>query len=105
VINLSVCLSVTLVYCGRMVGWIKMSLGTEVALGPSDIVLDGTQLPHAKGQSSPSPTFRPTSLWHGRPSQQLLPKVWWANEQARIKVGVDPRHCTTGALYLSPAWP
>ena len=29
---LSVCLSVTLVYCGQTVGWIKMPLGTEVGL-------------------------------------------------------------------------
>jgi len=35
------CLSVTLVYCGQTVGWIKMPLGTEVGLGPGDIVLDG----------------------------------------------------------------
>ena len=36
---LSVCLSVTLVYCGQTVGWIKMPLGTEVGIGPGDIVL------------------------------------------------------------------
>jgi len=29
-----VCLSVTLVYYGLTVGWIKMKLGTEVGLGP-----------------------------------------------------------------------
>ena len=29
-----VCLSVTLVYCGQTVGWIKMKLGTEVGLSP-----------------------------------------------------------------------
>jgi len=29
-----------LVYCGQTVGWIKMPLGTEVGLGPGDIVLD-----------------------------------------------------------------
>jgi len=28
-------LSVTLVYCGQMVGWIKMKLASEVGLGPS----------------------------------------------------------------------
>ena len=37
---LSVCLSVTLVYCRQTVGWMKMKLGMEVALGPSHIVLD-----------------------------------------------------------------
>ena len=36
-----VCLSVTLVYCGQTVGWIKISLGMEVGLGLSNIVLDG----------------------------------------------------------------
>jgi len=49
-----------------------MPHGTEVGLGPSDIVLDEDQAlaaPHGKGHSSPSPTFRPTLLWDGRPSQ------------------------------------
>ena len=43
-----VCLSVTLVYCGQMVGWIKMKLGTQVGLGSGHIVLDGdpAPLPH-----------------------------------------------------------
>jgi len=34
-------LSVTLVYCGQTVGWIKMPLGMDVGLGPCHIVLDG----------------------------------------------------------------
>jgi len=29
------------VYCGQMVGWIKIPLGTEVGLSQSDIVLGG----------------------------------------------------------------
>jgi len=37
--------SVTLVYCGQMDGRIKMSLGTEVGLGPGDIVLDWDPAP------------------------------------------------------------
>jgi len=37
---LSICLSVTLVYCGQTVGWIKMKLGMEVGLAPGQIVLD-----------------------------------------------------------------
>ena len=49
-------LSVTLVYCGQTVGWIKMPLNMEVSLGPGDIVLDGDPaLPLQKaGQQSPS---------------------------------------------------
>jgi len=39
--------------------WIKMPLGSEIGLGPGDIVLDGDQaLPHWKGHSSP-PLFGP----------------------------------------------
>ena len=52
---LSVCLSVTVVYCGQTVGWIKMPLSTEVPVGlsPSNIVLDGggTQLPTKRVRS------------------------------------------------------
>ena len=40
-----VCLSVTLVYCGQTVGWIKMKLGMQVGLGRGHIMLDGDQAP------------------------------------------------------------
>jgi len=40
VVWLSACLSVTLVYCGQTVGWIKMKLGMQVGLGPGHIMLD-----------------------------------------------------------------
>ena len=33
------CLSVTLIYCGQTVGWIKMKLSTEVGLGPAPATL------------------------------------------------------------------
>ena len=33
------------VYCGQTAGWIKMSLGTEVNVGPGDVVLDGVAAP------------------------------------------------------------
>ena len=29
------------IYCGQTVGWMKMPRGTEVDLGPGNIVLDG----------------------------------------------------------------
>ena len=53
-----VCLSVTLVYCGQTVGWVKMTLGMQVGLGPSHIVLDGDQLSPKKGVQQPL-HFRP----------------------------------------------
>ena len=33
------------VYCGQTAAWIKMSLGTELGLGASDIVLDWDPAP------------------------------------------------------------
>jgi len=44
------------VYCGKMAGWIKMPLHTEVDLGPGHIVFDGGQASPPepeKGHSSP----------------------------------------------------
>jgi len=49
---LSVCLSVTLVHCDRMVGRIKMKLGMQVGLSPGHILLDWDPGPAPqKGQS------------------------------------------------------
>ena len=56
---LFVCLSL---YCGQMVGWIKMPLGMVVGLGPGDIVLGGDPAPPHKGAHQPPPLFRPTAL-------------------------------------------
>ena len=48
------------VYCGQTAAWIKMPLGTEVDLGPCQIVLDGVPAP-ANGAQQP-PYFRPMSI-------------------------------------------
>jgi len=45
------------VYCGQTAGWIKMTLGTEVGLGPGHTVLDGAQLPSPKKGAEPPPQF------------------------------------------------
>jgi len=46
------CLSVTLVYCGQMVGWIKTKLSMQLGLGHGHIVLDGNPAsPPTKGHS------------------------------------------------------
>ena len=63
-------LSVTLVYCDQTVGLIKMPLGMEVHHGSGDIVLDEDPASHERGTAGL--TFRPTLLWHCRPSRQLL---------------------------------
>jgi len=37
------------VYCGETAGWIKMPLGTEVNLGPVDVMLGGVAAPPKRG--------------------------------------------------------
>jgi len=59
---LSVCsvLSVTLVYCGQTVEWIKMLLDTEVGSAHATLRWMGTQiLPLKRGTA---PTIRPMSI-------------------------------------------
>ena len=47
-------LSVTFMYCGPTVGWIKMKFGTEVGIDPGDTVLDGDQAsPTETGTAAP----------------------------------------------------
>jgi len=51
------------VCCGQTAAWIKMPLGTEVGLGPDDIVLDGDPAPPSpKRGQSPLLNFRPVSI-------------------------------------------
>jgi len=58
------CLSVTSVYCGQTVGWIKMKLGVQVGLGPSHIVLDGDPAPTPKRCTAPNfPTMSVVAKW------------------------------------------
>jgi len=45
-------LSVTLVYCGQTVGWIKVKLGVQVGLGPNHNKM-GNHLPSPKGTQPP----------------------------------------------------
>ena len=42
-------------------GWIKVSLGTEVGLGPGNIMLDGDPAPPTE-RSTAAPAFRPMSV-------------------------------------------
>jgi len=55
------CLSITLVYYGQTVWWIKMKLGMELGLVPGHIVLDADPAPSPKGYS-PLRNFRPMSV-------------------------------------------
>ena len=45
-------LSVTLVYCGHTVAWIKMKLGMKVGLGTGHTLLDGDLAPPPKKKTN-----------------------------------------------------
>jgi len=47
------------VYCGQTAGWIKMPHGTEINLGPGDVVLGGVAAPPKSGTA---PSFRFMSI-------------------------------------------
>jgi len=71
-------LSVTLVYYGQTVGWIKMKLRMEVGLG--HIVLDGTQVPQKGAQ--PSPQFS-AHVCYGQ-------TAGWIKVQLATMIGLSP---------------
>jgi len=62
-----------------------MPLGTEIGLGPGDIVLDWDAAPHPKKGTEPPPHFRPVSIV----AKQLDGSIWhlawrWALVQATL---------------------
>ena len=85
------CLSVTLVYSGQMVGWIKMKLGIEVGLSPSHILLDGDPPPK---RGTASPIFCPCLLWSNGSMHQ---DATWYGGRPRPR-----RHCVRWGLSSLP---
>jgi len=81
VVCLSV-LSVTLVYCGQMVGWIQMKLGMQVGLGPGHIVVDWdpAELPSPKRGRSPQFSAH---IWCGQ-------MAGWIKMPLGREVGLSP---------------
>jgi len=84
------------VYCGQTAGWIKMPLGTEVGLGPDDIVLDWDPAP------PPQKGGRPP-----REPQIFGPRYWagWIKMVVSIDVGLSPGDFVLdGDSAPSPKW-
>ena len=54
VLSVLSCLSVTLVYCGQTVRWIKTKLGTQVGLASGQIVLYGNPAPLPQRDTHPN---------------------------------------------------
>jgi len=70
---------VTLVYCGQTVGRIKIKLGMQVGLGPTDIVLGGDPAPNPLKGHSP-PIFGPYLL---RPNGCMDQNATWYGARLR----------------------
>jgi len=94
------CLSVTLVYCGQTLRWIKMKLGVQVGLVPGDIVLDGDPAPQKGRYSSPplsADALRPNgwmdqdATWCGGRPQPWPHCVRWGSRSPPLtKTGTAP---------------
>ena len=81
------------VYCGQTVGWMKMKLGTEVGLGPGQIVLDGNPASPQKSGTQ-QPHFSAHVLW---PNGWMNQDATWYGGRSR------PRpHCQMGTQFLPP---
>jgi len=82
-------LSVTLVYCGQTVWWIKMKLGIEVSIDPGHIVLVGDPAPPP--QKGHSPQF----LAHVCCDQM----AGWIKMPLGVEVGLGP-HLSTAQYVM-----
>ena len=87
---LSVCLSVMLVYCGQMVGWIKMKLSIQVDLSPGHIVLNRDPAPPP--QKGHSPQFS-AHVCCGQTAEGIKMPL-------RMEVGLEPDDIVLGILIL-----
>jgi len=77
------CLSLTLVYCGQTIGWIKMKLAMQVGFGPGHTVSDGDPAPlHPKGHRPPQFS---THVCCGQ-------TVVWIKMPLGREVGLGPSH-------------
>jgi len=87
-------LSVTLLYCGQTVRWIKMPLAMEIGLSPGDIVLDGDPAPH-KGAQQPPPSLFGRLLSPASPQGPILLHLYCrlGNVRRVVLVAILPDNC------------
>jgi len=64
------------VYCGQTAGWIKMTLGMEVGLGPVHIVLGGNTASLTKKGGKAALNFRPIFILAKRLDASRCHLVW-----------------------------
>ena len=76
-----------------MAGWIKMPLGIEVGLDPSDIMLDGNPLPLLKRGTEPPIS---THVYCGQTAA-------WIKMPHGLEVGLGPGHIVLDGDPASPS--
>ena len=81
--------------CGQTAGWIKMPHGTEVGLGPHDIVLCGDPAPPYKGHSYPLHTHFMAHVYCGQ-------MAGWIKMPLVTKVGLRTGHIVLHGDTASP---
>jgi len=98
-----VCLSsVTRIYCGQTVSWIRMPLGTEVGLGLSDIVLGDPAPPTQRGTAALLNFFGPCLLWPNRCMDQDA--SWYADWSLLVEAIFSTCHTNPNPTHSSLAF-
>ena len=103
----------------QMSGWVKMPLGMEVSLGPSNIVLDGEPAPPPPKGGTAS-NFRPMSIvakrphttWYGGRPWPRQHCARWKTSSTSPKGGQSPTSpifgrcllCPNGWMYQDATW-
>jgi len=68
--------------CGQTAGWIKMTLGMLVGLGPGHIVIDGDPAALPQKGEEPPPIFGPFLLWpNNRPNGWMHQDATWYGDR------------------------
>jgi len=83
------------VYRDQTAAWIKMSLGTEVGLGPDDIVLYADPAPLPKKRAEPPPQFS-AHVYCGQ-------TAGWIEMALGVDVGLGPGHIVLDGDPAPPA--
>jgi len=98
--------------CGQTAGWIKMPLGTQVNVGPGDVVLDGIAAPPPLKDIATAPVFDSCLLW---PNGWMDEDATWYRSRPRPRPhcirrdpSCPPKGHSTPPLFFGPClllWP
>jgi len=81
------------VCCGQTAGWMKIPFGTEVGLGPGDIVLNGDSAPLERG-TAPLPHFS-THVYCGE-------MAGWIKMPLDTEADLSPGHILFNGAQIPP---